>query len=170
MGERDPGLLVRFPLSPCPDANGISDSEQLDVLRLAAELTVTPGAPIGDSTLRDHAANERTLLAWIRTGIALMAFGFAISRFGLFLREIAQAGALHVTHVRAAGSAWFGVALVVLGLVTNVAAVARYAVIYKAIAERRPITPSPRLVYALGAGSIVVAITMAVVLADALRE
>lgn len=37
-------------------------------------------------TLRLHQANERTMLAWIRTGIALMAFGFAIARFGVFLR------------------------------------------------------------------------------------
>jgi putative membrane protein len=130
---------------------------------------MTPGAPGGDTTFRDHAANERTLLAWIRTGIALMAFGFAIARFGLFLHEIAEAGAWHV-HVRGAGSAWFGEALVVLGLVTNAAAVLRYAVLHRAIAERRPVTPSPKLVYALGAGSIVVAIAMAVILADALRQ
>jgi putative membrane protein len=132
------------------------------------------GAPprdaTSDTTFRDHAANERTLLAWIRTGIALMAFGFAIARFALFLREIAQAGAMHVTHVRGAGSAWFGVALVVLGLVTNAAAVVRYGVLHKAIAEHRPPAPSPRLGYALGAGSVVLAIAMAAILADALRE
>jgi putative membrane protein len=45
-----------------------------------------PALPEG--RFRDHAANERTLLAWIRTGVALMGFGFAIARFGLFLREI----------------------------------------------------------------------------------
>jgi putative membrane protein len=44
---------------------------------------------VRESRFRDHSANERTLLAWIRTGIALMAFGFAIARFGLFLREVA---------------------------------------------------------------------------------
>jgi putative membrane protein len=129
-----------------------------------------PGDPAGDSTFRDQAANERTLLAWIRTGIAMMAFGFAIARFGLFLQEIAEAGALHVAHVRGAGSAWFGVALVVLGLVTNAAAVARYAVLHKAIAEHRGVSPSPRLVYALGVGSTVVAIAMAAILANALRD
>jgi uncharacterized membrane protein YidH (DUF202 family) len=36
-------------------------------------------------------AAERTLLAWIRTGLALMGFGFVVARFGLFLREIAEA-------------------------------------------------------------------------------
>jgi putative membrane protein len=34
----------------------------------------------------DHAANERTFLAWVRTAIAVMAFGFLIERFDLFLR------------------------------------------------------------------------------------
>ncbi|HLX94690.1 MAG TPA: DUF202 domain-containing protein, partial [Verrucomicrobiae bacterium] len=33
-------------------------------------------------------AAERTFLAWIRTGIALMGFGFVIARFGLFLQEL----------------------------------------------------------------------------------
>src|SRR5215469_2800993 len=31
----------------------------------------------------DHAANERTFLAWVRTAIAVMAFGFLIERFDL---------------------------------------------------------------------------------------
>jgi putative membrane protein len=31
----------------------------------------------------DHAANERTLLAWVRTGIALIAFGFVVEKFNL---------------------------------------------------------------------------------------
>ncbi|MDF5732065.1 MAG: DUF202 domain-containing protein [Rhizonema sp. PD38] len=37
---------------------------------------------------REHQANERTFLAWLRTSIALVGFGFAIARFGLFLRQL----------------------------------------------------------------------------------
>ena len=37
----------------------------------------------------DHAANERTFLAWVRTAIAVMAFGFVIERFDLFLKVVA---------------------------------------------------------------------------------
>jgi putative membrane protein len=37
----------------------------------------------------DHAANERTFLAWVRTGIAVIAFGFVIEKFNLFLLTIA---------------------------------------------------------------------------------
>lgn len=38
---------------------------------------------------REHLANERTFLAWIRTSIALMGFGFVIIKFSLFLQELA---------------------------------------------------------------------------------
>ena len=40
----------------------------------------------------DHAANERTFLAWVRTGIAVVAFGFLIEKFNLFLLTVAAAG------------------------------------------------------------------------------
>ena len=42
----------------------------------------------------DHAANERTFLAWVRTAIAVMAFGFVIERFDLFLQIAAPQIAL----------------------------------------------------------------------------
>ena len=130
---------------------------------------VTP-AEFRDSRFRDHAANERTLLAWIRTGIALMAFGFAITRFGLFLREVAQAGQIRVNTPRGFGSAWFGVALVSLGLVTNAAAVVRYARLRKALEQQKTVAPDPVLAYVLGVGSVLVAIAMTVMLATTLRD
>ena len=37
---------------------------------------------------REHQANERTFLAWLRTSIALIGFGFAIARFGIFLKQM----------------------------------------------------------------------------------
>lgn len=40
------------------------------------------------SYARDHLANERTFLAWIRTSIGIMAFGFVVEKFALFLRQI----------------------------------------------------------------------------------
>ena len=130
---------------------------------------VRPVVP-GDSRFRDHAANERTLLAWIRTGIALMAFGFTIARFGLFLREVAQAGQIRLTPEHGLGSAWIGVALVVLGLVTNAAAVARYAHNRKELQEVGSVVPDPLLAYLLGVGSVLVAVAMAVLLAATLRD
>ena len=46
----------------------------------------------------DHAANERTFLAWVRTGIAVIAFGFVIEKFNLFLLTVAAAGLGNEVH------------------------------------------------------------------------
>ena len=60
-------------------------------------------------------AAERTLLAWLRTGLALMGLGFVVARFGLFLRELAAA---HQAATPSHGwSLWIGTGLVALGVV-----------------------------------------------------
>jgi len=69
---------------------------------------------------RVRLAAERTLLAWIRTGLAMMGFGFVVARFGLFLHELAAVEELHDRH--SGWSLYFGVALVLLGVLVNVAA------------------------------------------------
>jgi putative membrane protein len=73
---------------------------------------------------RIYFAAERTFLAWLRTGLALMGIGFAVSRFGLFLRQI-QLGQPHVVHSTGA-SLYSGVALVLLGVLVNVTAVVHH--------------------------------------------
>ena len=45
-----------------------------------------------------HAANERTFLAWVRTGIAVIAFGFVIEKFNLFLLTIAGSAIVDAAH------------------------------------------------------------------------
>jgi len=86
----------------------------------------TPGAkrPIFDDP-RVPLAAERTFLAWIRTGLALMGFGFVVARFGLFLREWS---AVQSTALRSGNgiSLWLGIVLVGLGVFLNLAALARY--------------------------------------------
>src|SRR5258707_267061 len=69
--------------------------------------------------LSDYLAAERTLLAWIRTGLALMGFGFVVARFGLFL-EALQIGQPNLP-LRSIGlSPWFGTVLLLLGIIVNV--------------------------------------------------
>lgn len=46
-------------------------------------------APAADR-VRDHLANERTFLAWLRTGVAMVVFGFAIGRFAIAIRQFMQ--------------------------------------------------------------------------------
>ena len=65
-------------------------------------------------------AAERTLLAWMRTGLALMGFGFVVARFGLFQQEIAAAGHV-VAHERSTGwSLWIGTALIAVGVTVKI--------------------------------------------------
>jgi putative membrane protein len=128
-----------------------------------------PPKPV-EETLRLHQANERTMLAWIRTGIALMAFGFAIARFGVFLRQVAALGAipLHATH--GVGSAWVGAVLVALGMLANLLATIRYGQIRRAIERGDVGAPSSLVIYAFGTTAVLVGLAMTVLLVRALAE
>ncbi len=67
----------------------------------------------------DHAANERTFLAWVRTAIAVMAFGFLIERFDLFVRVAAPQVAQRQLGTHGEGFAnWAGLVFIVIGIVT----------------------------------------------------
>ena len=72
-------------------------------------------------------AAERTLLAWTRTALALMAFGFAIERFALFVSMMhAPSTNVGALHARYGESFWVGVALIALGSLAVVFAVLQY--------------------------------------------
>jgi putative membrane protein len=76
---------------------------------------------------RVYFAAERTFLAWIRTGLALMGIGFAVSRFGLFLRQVTAAESHLPANTRTTGiSVWSGVALVALGVIVTLSSVLRH--------------------------------------------
>ena len=74
---------------------------------------------IQKANLTDSLAAERTFLAWIRTGLALMGFGFVVARFGLFLNQLAL-----IEHLHSAASyglsLWFGTALIAVGVLVFV--------------------------------------------------
>lgn len=82
----------------------------------------------------DHSANERTFLAWVRTAIAVMAFGFLVERFDLFLEFASPSLAgrtLWLTGSRLGNEA--GLALIVLGAAIITLAAARFLSTAKAI-------------------------------------
>ena len=73
---------------------------------------------------RDHLANERTFLAWVRTGAAIVIFGFAIGRFSIAIRQLAT----FLGHpVRTLGmSVWMGAGAIVSGVLLVIAGLIRY--------------------------------------------
>jgi putative membrane protein len=99
----------------------------------------------------DHSANERTFLAWVRTAIAVMAFGFLVERFDLFLEIAAPslAGrAISVPGHRFGNIA--GLALIVAGTAMVAIAAVRFRLIAKNIdSEELKHGPGSRLDIAL---------------------
>lgn len=86
---------------------------------------------------RMRLAAERTLLAWIRTGLAMMGFGFVVARFGLFLREVAAIE--HKVPEKSTGlSLWLGIGLVTLGVLVNVISVLDYRAFMKRYKRGEP--------------------------------
>ena len=79
----------------------------------------SPGDP------RIYFAAERTLLAWVRTGLAMMGFGFVVARFGLFLREMAAVQAVSPPRQHQF-SLWVGTTLVVVGVAVNLCAAVKH--------------------------------------------
>jgi putative membrane protein len=91
----------------------------------------------------DHAANERTFLAWVRTAIAVMAFGFLIERFDLFIKYAVPQAAqqLIAPHGQVFANA-AGLAFIVLGVVMIALAGFRFVKTAKDI-ESEEAVPSP---------------------------
>jgi putative membrane protein len=99
----------------------------------------------GPNELRDHLANERTFLAWIRTAITIVALGFVVAKFGI--PQSTRAGAA------------VGVALVAGGMVVAIMATMRFLGI-KSDIEQNVIDFSPALDLALAVIVSVVSIVL----------
>lgn len=71
-----------------------------------------------EQNAREHLANERTLLAWIRTSIGIMAFGFVMFKFSLFIKQVSLLIDNKSTVVIQHGySSYIGIVLVVVGAI-----------------------------------------------------
>ncbi len=86
------------------------------------------------SRYTDHAANERTYLAWVRTAIAVMAFGFLVEKFDLFLEVAAQSlSGKRPTALNQAVGDVAGLLLILLGGAMMVVATMRFRQVAKDI-------------------------------------
>lgn len=118
--------------------------------------SVVPSAAPG--TLRDHLANERTFLAWMRTAIAIVALGFVVAKFGLVLREI---GGLHIHSGTVRLGAIVGVILVGAGILAAVLSSFKFLQTRRDI-ERGLVNFRPELDIALGVIVALVSVALAV--------
>ncbi|MFH7027612.1 MAG: YidH family protein [Heteroscytonema crispum UTEX LB 1556] len=96
---------------------------------------------------REHQANERTFLAWLRTSIALIGFGFAIARFGIFIRQLQTT----LTQQASETDPWLnsenlGVSLVIFGIIAIAIAAWRYNQVFWQI-ERGDYRPSRLIIW-----------------------
>jgi len=75
-------------------------------------------------------AAERTLLAWNRTSLSLMAFGFVIERFGLFVHMLLPGKS---EPIQRSFSFWIGLAFIVLGASTAFVANAQFRTVLRTL-------------------------------------
>jgi putative membrane protein len=80
--------------------------------------------PDNSASARDHLANERTFLAWLRTGVAVVVFGFALGRFAIGIQEVMKAEGQPQSAARV--SVWFGLVAIITGIVLVFAGFKRY--------------------------------------------
>ena len=111
--------------------------------------------PRDDARLREHLANERTLLSWIRLGLATAAFGFVVARLSLFLE--ASGGTSRDSSGRV--GEFLGVGLVLLGTVVVVFAALRFFHTETEI-EQRAYTRRYGLVWSVIVAAVLVGLTL----------
>ena len=111
---------------------------------------------------RVYFAAERTMLAWLRTGIGIMAFGFVVARFGLFLHLLQSQGGVPAGHGL---SPYLGAALVGLGVVATAGGAVQYHRFCRTHPPAdRPPSSSPGLVLGLSWTLVLVGLVLGIVL------
>jgi putative membrane protein len=99
------------------------------------ETNSTPETPAKIGDRRVHLANERTFLAWIRTAIAIMAFGFVLEKFSLFVRQLDAYLGKSAPSPSPGYSSVFGIVLICLGSLMGVLAFLRFRTVERQINE-----------------------------------
>jgi len=109
-----------------------------------AKIMIEDKAKVKAGHLNDYLANERTFLAWVRTSIGIMAFGFVVEKFGLFVKELSYILSQNSTDIAPPSfnspflnSPILGIALIGFGLLMILLAFINYRAVEKQIREER---------------------------------
>lgn len=111
----------------------------------------------------DHAANERTFLAWVRTAIAVMGFGFLIERFDIFLATVARGVGSRPAADGHAFANVAGFAFIVLGVAMIVIATMRFFRLAREI-DKRETVPRSGSLFDLGLATLLVLLGLSLLL------
>ncbi|GGG00046.1 MULTISPECIES: YidH family protein [Cysteiniphilum] len=93
----------------------------------------------------DHAANERTYLSWVRTAIALMAFGFLIEKFDIFLRIMAKGVGVRASNMMSQSAEIIGILIMLIAVVIIIISSVRFAINRKNITAVETISYKTRV-------------------------
>lgn len=121
-----------------------------------------PNDSLVDTRNRDCFANERTFLAYLRTALAFIAFGFVIARFSLFAREFMAVAHQDIPGARI--STIFGVGMALVGMIVAFYGTYRYRVAHRAIVADQPSPLSPRAALLIGDALAVIGLIVAAAL------
>ena len=123
-----------------------------------------PGTP-QEQHISDHLANERTFLAWIRTSIAVIGFGFVVAKFSVWLRELSVRFDNQRPAQHSGLSLPLGISIIIFGGVLALAAAWRYRSVKSAILKNQPATAETTLtVIAIIVGCIAAALVIYMVI------
>lgn len=115
-----------------------------------------------NSDPRVYFAAERTMLAWLRTGIAVMAFGFVVARFGLFLRLLRAQGGEGPSHGL---SPYVGTALIIVGGFAIGGGALQFSNFCRTLtASQIPQTAKPLLAMSLSWALVLIGIVLGIIL------
>ena len=129
--------------------------------------------PAKPGNVRDHLANERTFLAWIRTSIGIMAFGFVVEKFALFIKKIAYFFG-KPSIAQAIPDTWgystiFGVVLVAMGALMGLLAFIRYKKVEREI-DRYSYKPSLLLDILVALGILAIGIFLVFYMVQSIKD
>jgi uncharacterized membrane protein YidH (DUF202 family) len=120
-----------------------------------------------DGKISDHLANERTFLAWIRTSVGMMGFGFVVVKFSIFVKQFSIALEHQIPVASHGYSSIMGIGLVAFGALIGILSFYRSQKIEKQISNPE-YKPSGILINLLAASILLIGIFLVIYLVQSI--